>query len=254
MTYLFSETGRARLRAFVDRSTLFAFDLDGTLAPLVADPTQINIPSDIRERLISLNRVAPVAIITGRGRADAERHLGFNPGFLAGNHGAEGLPGREEQEAEFYRLGRQWRASLEKLLPDFAGSGIFLEDKGTTLSLHYRQAVDPDAAREEIVRAIMRLEPLPRRVGGKYVENVVPGDAPHKGEALLKIMEQAGCRRALYVGDDVTDEDVFGLQDDRIFGIRVGCEASSGADYCLPDVKEMAVLLDEIMELSCLES
>jgi trehalose 6-phosphate phosphatase len=59
-------------------------------------------------------------------------------------------------------------------------------------------------------------------------------------------MCHTGCSRALYVGDDVTDEDVFSMVNDNILGIRVGCEALSLADYCLPDQKEIIGLLDEI--------
>ena len=44
MTYLFTPAGRAALSTFVDASTLFAFDLDGTLAPIVPDPAAIIIP------------------------------------------------------------------------------------------------------------------------------------------------------------------------------------------------------------------
>jgi trehalose 6-phosphate phosphatase len=98
MIYLFSDAGQAALRHFIDASTLFAFDLDGTLAPIVPEPEGILIPKGIWEGLIRLNRMAPVAIITGRGRADARRHLGFKPRFLVGNHGAEGLPGYKDQE------------------------------------------------------------------------------------------------------------------------------------------------------------
>jgi trehalose 6-phosphate phosphatase len=251
MTYLFSEAGQVALRNFIDHSTLFVFDIDGTLAPIVADPDRIMIPKEIQERLMCLNHIAPVAIITGRACADAQKHLGFNPHFLAGNHGAEGLPGGEKQEKEFYNQCKAWQDQLEILLmPNAAESGIVIENKGVTLSLHYRNTSDSDAAIEKIIKAVGQLEPVPRRIPGKYVENIVPNDAPHKGEALLRIMCHTGCSRALYVGDDVTDEDVFSLVNDNILGIRVGCEALSLADYCLPDQKEIIGLLDEIIRLS----
>jgi len=89
MIHLLSEAGQAALRQFVDRSTLFAFDLDGTLAPIVADPARIEIPEKIRKQLTYLNRVAPVAIISGRARGDARAHLGFDPRFLIGNNRRE---------------------------------------------------------------------------------------------------------------------------------------------------------------------
>ncbi|MBV5340068.1 MAG: trehalose-phosphatase, partial [Deltaproteobacteria bacterium] len=92
MTYLFTAKGRDTLHAFVDPATLYTFDLDGTLAPIVSEPSGIAIPEEVRQCLIQLNRLAPVAVITGRARADALNHLGFTPRFLVGNHGAEGLP------------------------------------------------------------------------------------------------------------------------------------------------------------------
>lgn len=245
--YLLGEAGRAEFSNFIDGSTLFAFDLDGTLAPLVADPTLIAIPDDIRQKMICLNRLAHVAIITGRAVADAEPHLGFTPRFLVGNHGAEGVPGREKQEQEFQRLGRGWRAQLEVLMQDFAASGVFLEDKGATLSLHYRNTPDPNAAHKRILQAIMQLKPLPRRVSGKFVENIVPVAAPHKGDALVQIMKQTGCSRAIFVGDDVTDEDVFNLRDERIFGVRIGTGAESAARYYLREQEEMAAFIDLVM-------
>ena len=248
MIYLFNDAGRAALRNFIERSTLFAFDLDGTLAPLVVDPALIEIPDEILEPLIRLNKMAPVAVITGRALNDALPHLGFKPGFLVGNHGAEGLPGREKQEKEFYRQGREWRAQLDQLMTDFAESAIFLEDKGATFALHYRNTPDQDTAKDKIIKAIKALEPPPRRVAGKFVENIVPVDAPHKGDALLQLMSHTGCSRAIYVGDDVTDEDVFNLRDERIFGVRIGAGTGSSARYYLRDIDEMAGFIEMIIE------
>lgn len=40
--------------------------------------------------------------------------------------------------------------------------------------------------------------------------NLIPRGAPHKGIALEKARVRFGCDTAIYVADDVTDEDVFG--------------------------------------------
>lgn len=247
MTYLLSDDGRAGLRSAIDGDTLFAFDLDGTLAPIVSDPAGIMIPPDVRSSLVRLGRMAPVAVITGRARADALAHLGFSPRFLVGNHGAEGLPGDGTTEREFIRLCRGWKAQLQALLPEWDRPGIFMEDKGATLSLHYRNAPDRELAHRKILEAVSRLDPEPRRIPGKFVENVVPRGALHKGEALLRIMEHLGCRRALFAGDDVTDEDVFLLRDARIFGIRVGMSEKSAACHFIHGQSEIGLLLDEII-------
>jgi len=247
-TYLLSPTGSAELRSFIDSSTLFAFDLDGTLAPIIADPARIAIPDAVRSRLLSLQQIAPVAIITGRSRADALTHLGFTPIFLAGNHGAEGLPGREEDEREYLRLCSSWKKQLDELLPDRNTTGIVLEDKGVTLTLHYRNATNREHAHGEILDAISQLTPPPRSGSGKFVENIAPQTAPHKGTAILCIMEQQGYPRALFVGDDVTDEDVFTLDGSRIMGIRIGMSPRSAAPYYLHGQDEIGALFDRIRE------
>jgi len=249
MTYLFSREGISELRSFIDNRTLFAFDLDGTLAPIVADPAKIAIPEDVRSRLTALQQKASVAVITGRSRADALSHLGFTPVFLAGNHGAEGLPGREADESEYISLCGSWKKQLHELLPDRSASGIVLEDKGVTLTLHYRNAANRELAHAEILAAISRLVPTPRSGSGKFVENVSPQTAPHKGTAILCIMEHLGYSRALFVGDDVTDEDVFRLGDSRVMGVRIGMSRKSAAAYFLHDQNEIGALLDSIREV-----
>ena len=247
MTYLFSAEGKAELYAFVDATTLYAFDLDGTLAPIVPDPAAIVIPDEVRRSLIRLNGVAPVAIITGRSRADALSHLGFTPRYLVGNHGAEGLPGQEKNGQDFIRLCQGWKRQLQLLLPAMSAHGIALEEKGETLSLHYRQAPDPLKAQELLLGAMVHLSPAPRRISGKFVENLVPPEAVDKGAALEALMEHLLCQRALFVGDDVTDEDVFRRGNPAVLGIRVGEKPDSAARYYLKRQEEMATLLHEII-------
>lgn len=246
MIYLFSDAGNEKLRGFVRRDTLFAFDLDGTLAPITADPSNIAIPAAVRCRLIDLHRMAPLAIITGRARADAIKHLGFTPGFLVGNHGAEGLPGCQARERQYVRLCREWKRCLLEILRD--KNGIVIEDKGTTLSLHYRNSHDPERAHKEILLAMNGLTPSPRAVGGKFVENIAPQDAPNKGEALLSVMWSLGCPQAVFFGDDETDEDVFRLRNDRVLGIRIGPSTRSAASHYLHDQDELGPALVRILE------
>ncbi|MDD2852736.1 MAG: trehalose-phosphatase [Desulfuromonadaceae bacterium] len=247
MTYLFSETGLAALDTSIDASTLFAFDLDGTLAPIVADPGNIAIPDDIRCQLTALNRIAAVVVITGRSRCDALTHLGFTPAYVVGNHGAEGLPGREEEEREYARLCSRWKKQLCEMLT-ISASGIFLEDKGATLALHYRNARDHERVHEEILSAVSRLVPPPRAGSGKCVVNISPQGAPHKGDAILSLMNCLGHSRALFIGDDETDEDVFRLHDCRIMGIRIGMNAQSAAHYYLQNQLEISAVLERVKE------
>ena len=247
-TCIFSPAGLSALRNFANRATLFTFDLDGTLTPIIDDPSGTRISVDVRERMVRLCSLADVAILTGRAREDARSRLGFDPRFIVGNHGAEGIPGQEERERVYAGLCRNWEDQLRVLLPGSPRSGIVIENKGVSLSAHYRKAPRRSAARREILQAVQQITPRPREVPGKCVENILPADALHKGEALLRIMALAGSDRAVFVGDDETDEDVFRMRNDRILGIRGGDGLSGQAAFFLSDQKKIARLLDEILE------
>lgn len=244
---IFSEAGRAALKKTIDHATLFTFDLDGTLAPIIEDPSRIMISHDIREKMARLCSLAPVVILTGRACEDARLHLGFEPLCIVGNHGAEGLPGSEDREREFARLCQDWEGQLRTLLPHAAEKGIVIENKGRSLTLHYRKAPVPEAALAQILHAVQRLVPFPRQTSGKFVVNIVPSQSLNKGEALLQIMRHTGADRAVFIGDDVTDEDVFRLKNKRILGIRVGKNPPSEADYFLSNQNQIGHLLDEII-------
>lgn len=250
MIRLFSDAGLAALRAFVTADTLYAFDLDGTLAPIMADPAAIRVSGEVREGLVRLSCLAATAVITGRSRNDALAHLGFEPRYLVGNHGAEGLPGREGEDRDMRLLVAEWERQLAFLLLPEIRSATLFENKGRSLSLHYRHALQPETVHAALLAAIARLVPAPRRVGGNFVENLIPRGAPHKGDALLHLMEHSGCARAFFLGDDETDEDVFRLVDPRIFSVCVGLDRPTSARYALLNQGETARLLDELVTVS----
>lgn len=244
---ILSPDGLETLRSFVDRKTLFAFDLDGTLAPLVADPSRVSVPESVRDRVAALCRLARVVVLTGRSVQDAGGRLGFDPWAVIGNHGAEGLPHRGGIDAGLVFLCKEWETQLRSILPDSERGGIRIENKGTSLSLHYRAAEDSALARKQILVALRHLRPQPRRIPGKYVDNIIPEGAPDKGDALRELMLDASCPKALFIGDDETDEEVFRLGDPRILGIRVGFEPSSSAGWFLDRQESIVALLDEIL-------
>lgn len=246
MIDLLSKAGLTALHAFIDRHTLLAFDLDGTLVPIVANPGSVQVPESIRAGLSRLIGQATVAVITGRAINDARERLGVAPQLIVGNHGAEGLPGRRAQERSYIDLCREWEWQLRTMLPPANASGIRIENKGATLSLHYREAADRDTAHILIMEAMERLAPAPRRVSGKCVENLVAVTAPGKGAAMLELMHRSRCCKGFYAGDDVTDEDVFRLDGPHLFTVRVGDDADSRARYLLRDQRDMALLLTEL--------
>jgi trehalose 6-phosphate phosphatase len=229
------------LERFAWSRVLLAFDFDGTLAPIVVDPDAAQMRARTRLLLVRAATLYPTVVISGRSRADTRRRVADVPlREVIGNHGAE----RAEVDPDETAAVRRWRLALGARLAGLPG--VFIEDKGLSLSLHYRQSRQKKRARAAILAAAAELsarEPL-RIVGGKQVVNLVREDAPHKGMALERVRARLGCDTALYVGDDETDEDVFALdQPGRLLGVRVGARARSHADFFLRAQREIDQLL-----------
>ena len=139
-----------------------------------------------------------------------------------------------------------WERQLRGLFPPEKVSEIYIENKGTTLSLHYRAAHNKRQTRVLLLQSIEKLIPRPRRIPGKCVENLLPATAPDKGTAIRYLLGLSGSFKGIYVGDDATDEEVFRLDGDRLLTIRVGTGGRSRARYRLREQSEVARLLEEI--------
>jgi trehalose 6-phosphate phosphatase len=247
VTYALSREGLDCLRSVSGEDALLAFDIDGTLAPIVAQPWAARIPDDIQRMLGFLNEVRTVAIVTGRGIADARRMLAFEPAYLVGSHGAEGVPGHAADRAALELVTRGWIGALtapEQAWPPTPG--VLLEDKRCSLAVHYRHAGDREQALHLIEQRARRLSPPPRLIRGKCVLNLLPAGAPHKGDALRALLADSGHSRAMYVGDDVTDEDVFRLHLPGVISVRVAPVGERTTDLYLPLQEEVSVLLREL--------
>lgn len=246
-----SEQGRLALARYAVPGLLCAFDFDGTLAPIVADPSAVRLPQQVRDQLQALQRHAPVAIITGRAVDDIAPRLGFDPDFLIGNHGMEGLPGEAAaaEAQQHLAICAAWRAQLDSLLAaEYPDPGVQIEDKRFSLSVHYRHAQAAERAQQDLEPLLATLDPPPRLVAGKCVLNLMPPGAADKGRALEQVMQHLGAVRALYVGDDVTDEDVFRLARPDVLSVRIELSQASRAAYYLEHIDHMPRLLDALLQ------
>jgi trehalose 6-phosphate phosphatase len=245
MRPLMSLAGRQALHALAARRTLYAFDFDGTLAPIVPVPHEARLPARTAAALGRLCARVPVAIVTGRSVDDMTRRLPCAPAYLLGNHGGEGMPGSDvAQRPALEATVAGWVAALREALPDAGpSSGVLIEDKGLSLSLHYRLASDRQAALRAIEEAAGRLAPPARAIGGKCVLNLLPPGAPDKGEAVSALARIEGADRVFYVGDDVTDERVFETAPADWVTVRVGLAPDSAARWFVHTPAEVGMLL-----------
>lgn len=250
MKYALAAEGLARIAAFLTPRTLFAFDIDGTLAPIVERPWDARVPDAVQRGLGALAQHAAVAIITGRAVEDARPMLAFEPRYLVGNHGAEGVPGFEQAAARCAGVCRAWLDDLTAASEPWRDMpGIVLEDKTFSLTFHFRHAPDHGAARNLLVARAGRLLPPPTLLDGKYVLNVLPAGAPHKGEALAALQARSRCDRALYVGDDASDEAVFEMRSPSVLSVRVGRAPKSAANLYLRGQKDITRFVRELQRL-----
>ena len=193
----------------------------------------------IRGQLRALARRMPVAIISGRSLSDIRSRVGLGGLTYAGNHGLE-IAGRGFRY-QLKDLG-PWRRFLKRMAGDLERdltgiSGILIEDKGYTLSIHYRM-VKPGSRRRAVRLFMDRVRPVHDRglvrIGfGKAVWEIRPPLKWDKGSAVLWILKQRPFHRRwpLVIGDDNTDQDAFRLIRGKGIGIAVGPPRDKGAAH-----------------------
>ncbi|HET8777670.1 MAG TPA: trehalose-phosphatase [Candidatus Limnocylindria bacterium] len=233
-------------------------DFDGTVSPIVADPLLAELvdgASGALERLA--DRLAVVAIITGRAPLDARRMAAVPSLLVVGNHGIEWLePGADEPvaSAAANAMHERMRAALSGL-PEL--DGVVVEDKGVSSTIHYRGAPDPNTTRRQIVDALGDPgDGIEVRHGRMSVE-LRPVGLGDKGAAARALVERFGLAGVVVMGDDLTDLDMFAavaqLRDaGRVRGAIIGVGSADreapadiveAADVMLADPGEAALLL-----------
>jgi trehalose 6-phosphate phosphatase len=242
-------------------AVLLCFDFDGTLAPIVDSPDLAELPAPVRRLLLQLARRENVtlAIISGRSLDDLRQRVGVADWIYAGNHGLEisgpGLTFVEPSAAACQETLHQLANNLGSRLQSV--SGVLVEDKGLTVSVHYRQvaAEDGEEVRRQVHAALSSTSHPFVLNTGHMVYEIRPRVYWNKGDAIHWIAEQRGMTHSLpvYMGDDATDEDAFAALTDGIT-IKVGNNAETAARYHVDNQTEVQEFLAWLSRLSCLES
>lgn len=234
-------------------------DYDGTLAPIVEDHTRAFMPDDMRAAVAALAGLCPVTVISGRDLAMLRRLVALDSVYLAGSHGFE-ITG-PDGSIEPFEKGREFLAELDaaeaELRHGLAGiDGHSVERKRFSIAVHYRQVAEAEVARlTAVVDATLAAHPRLKRGLGKKVYELRPGIDWNKGHAVLWLLEQLGGgaeRAAIYVGDDITDEDAF-----RVLAgigltvvVRDPEPRPTAADVAVADVGEVRHLLETLARIA----
>ncbi len=197
------------------RQCAILLDIDGTLLDFAPSPRQVRVPADLRRTLARLKELTGGALALASGRSLADIDLIFAPLELAaiGGHGAEW---RTAPGGEVTMRAEPLPAALKSKLTALSalGPGVLAEDKGYSLALHYRLAPEKAETVRSAIEAICAeaapgtVEVLP----GKLVIEIKPAGI-NKAEAVRELMKfrPFARRKPIFIGDDVTDEPVFGV-------------------------------------------
>ncbi len=219
-------------------------DFDGTLVPLRRRPSDVK-PLDIPLRRVlhglAKHKRITVSVISGRPLAELKKLVPV-PGIrLLGLHGWEGraVPPLDEER----QLVRQAKQTLDHRLAGIPG--IWVEDKGLGLAVHYRDAssITVRRARRIIDEVVGNIGPQIHMMEGNKIWELLPRQIDGKGSAASYLLSRLPPETLpIFVGDDVTDESAFQVLRHGLT-IHVGNGHRTRAQFLLRNPKEVEVFL-----------
>jgi trehalose 6-phosphate phosphatase len=190
-------------------------DVDGTIVDVAATPQSVVVPPSLRRTLATLHARTDGALALVSGRLIENLDHLFVPLVLpcVGGHGVEL---RSSACAPLHRRAVELSPTVKNQVIEAAAVDprVLIEDKGSSLAVHFRLAPDQAQLMKHKIVAILdraRGEKL-EMLCGKAVIEVKPR-AFNKGTAVRELMRipPFADRIPLFIGDDVTDESVFAI-------------------------------------------
>jgi trehalose-phosphatase len=223
-------------------------DYDGTITPIVKYPRLAKMPNESRRPLRSLTacRKCVVAIVSGRNLKELRNVVRIPQAYYMGNHGLQivgpGLSFVHSKARQISRtLPRLYRQLNERLR---AVGGVLIEQKGMTISVHYRNVAASNVPRVlRIVREAAQARKELWITYGKRVVEIRPRVRWGKGFAVSWLMARLGTGFPLYFGDDLTDEDAFSALKGGISVLVSETKRHSRAKYYVKNVLEVQYAL-----------
>lgn len=240
------------------RQTAVYLDYDGTLTPIVADYKAAVLSAAMRKAVSDLADTTPVAVISGRDLRDVRNLVALEQLYYAGSHGFElgGPDGWEMVQSEVGEFLEDLDVAERELHSRLCRiKGHAIERKRFTIAVHYRNVADRQVlAVAQAVDAVLDMIPRLRKRGGKKVLELKPDLDWDKGSAVQELCSalhlDAENTAIIYIGDDLTDEDVFRITVGDSMGIIVrDGNRQTAADYQLEDIHEVQMFLQWLADL-----
>lgn len=187
------------------KSLVIFLDYDGTLTPIVSEPSKAIISPEQRARVARLAAKFPVAIVTGRKMAtikqfvlgaDGQSAQGLGSLYFAGSHGFDiSCPSSSKGQSD-----KRVAEDYLPLLQDFyrrcssecaSIAGALVEDSTFSISVHYRNCSEQDAQRVDAI-VTKNLAPFAEKLvrhAGKMVYEIRPKIDWNKGKAVEYLMQ-----------------------------------------------------------------
>lgn len=228
---------------------LLALGFDGILSPTVPQPSAAALPEDAYALLskFAASSRTHLAFVSGRTLRDIQTRVGLANVYYVGNHGMEVRgPGVASSDG----LAVSCRADLVDAVAFLTRctkrlAGVVIEDKGLTVTAHWRLASPEDAAAlRQLMEVIVTHHPRLRIFAGEACWELRARASWNKGDALRQILTHLHLTPAdtIYIGEEFTDEDAFGCLAGGL-SFCVGGGAQSAARYHLPDIAAARQLL-----------
>lgn len=235
------------------KNILLFLDYDGTLTKIRNRPELAKLTAGQRRKIrrLTMRPELKVVIISGRRLSVLKKMVGLKKAIYIGNHGFEI---EVQGKVRLVPGTRRFFPILKKIKLELAGltqiKGVWLEDKGPTLSVHYRQ-VRPKAmgAFHRQIRLILAgWQKKIKVTHGKAVYEVRPPLAWDKGRAVLWLIKELKLSKyfPVYIGDDRTDEDAFRALKGSGRTYIVNPKGRSAADRRLSGIRAVYLLLRRI--------
>jgi trehalose 6-phosphate synthase/phosphatase len=233
-------------------------DYDGTLVPFTSVPAKAAPDPELIDTLRTLSTESRnrVAIISGRNCQTLQEWLGETKAILIAEHGACILDVGEEEWSYLEEVqDHAWKDHIRPVMQIYVDRtpGAILEEKSSSLAWHYRRA-EPDLGSLRAKELIDTLEgyiantSLQVLQGSRVIE--VRHSAISKGRAAQRFLqENSGTNFVLAIGDDTTDEDLFGVIPKNQWTIKVREQGQSIAQYSLPNTVSVRMLLNRFIEV-----